>query len=410
MGKESERISKRAWSMVSVAWVALLVENLAVFALGMMLPSMRADLGFGIEISGYLSAAGWIFKAVATIPIALFVAKINPKYVLLLVYLSAGFSLLIQGMAENVEMLMLGRALTSIAAAGIVSPLVPIKISWVPQKRMAYVNGIENCIGPVGQALGTVAVTSLIAMFSGWRNVMIALGVSLIIIAVVFAVIYREKEGQEFKKSDVKFLEPLKAALKRKEIWLLALGWPGTSLVWIATYTFWPTYATESLGLTLGEAGFVLGLFPIASAVASFISPSITNKIGYDKLMIWPWGFILPIAYFGMLQTGNMPILCICSIVAGFGAYAFVPIAFTSLYKIPDVKPRTVTLGISCILTMVGVGSSLGGTLAGIMGASMGLYNAMAICCLSPIIFGILTLFLPERGRKHMEKLEKAGQ
>lgn len=410
MGKESERISSRAWSMISVAWVAVLAVNLAVFALGMMLPSMREDLGFGIEASGYLSAAGWIFKAVATIPIALFVAKINPKYVLMLVYLCAGLALVLQGMAKNVEMLMVGRALTSVAAAGIVSPLVPIKISWVPQKRIAYVNGIENCIGPVGQALGTVAVTSLIAMLSGWRNVMVTLGIALIIIAVVFAVIYREKEGQEFKKSDAKFLEPLKAALKLKEVWLLALGWPGTSLVWIATYTFWPTYATESLGLTLGEAGFVLGLFPIASAIASFISPSITNKIGYDKLMIWPWGFILPAAYFGMLQTGSMPILCICSIVAGFGAYAFVPIAFTTLYKLPGVQPRTVTLGISCILTMVGVGSSLGGTLAGVLGESMGLYNAMAICCLSPFIFGILTLFLPERGRKYMEKMEKAGQ
>ena len=151
-------------------------------------------------------------------------------------------------------------------------------------------------------------------------------------------------------------------------------------------------------------------LFPIASAIASFISPSITNKIGYDKLMIWPWGFILPVAYFGMLQTGNLPILCLCSLVAGFGAYAFVPIAFTTLYKLPNVQPRTVTLGISCILTMVGVGSSMGGTLAGILGESMGLYNAMAICCLSPLIFGILTLFLPERGRKYMEKMEKAGQ
>lgn len=413
MGKENEKISKKAWSMISVAWIAMLAVNLAVFALGMMLPSMRDDLGFGIEASGYLSAAGWIFKAVATIPIALFVAKINPKHVLAMVYLVAGLSLVLQGLAVDVEMLMAGRALMSIAAAGIVSPLVPVKISWVPHKRMTYINGIENCIGPVGQALGTVAVISLIAMLSGWRNVMICLGVIMIVIACVFTLIYREKQGQEFKRSDAKFLEPLKSALKLKEVWLLALGWPGTSLVWIATYTFWPTYATESLGLTLGQAGFVLGLFPIASAVASFISPGITNKIGYDKLMMWPWGFILPVAYFGMLCTSSIPLLCLCSIVAGFGAYAFVPIAYTTLYKVSGVQPRTVTLGISCILTMVGVGSSLGGTLAGIMGASMGLYKAMAICCLSPLIFGILTLFLPERGRRYMErmeKLEKAGK
>ncbi len=407
MGKE--KMEGRGRTMLSVGWIAVLVVNLAVFALGMMLPSMREDLGFGIEASGYLSAAGWIFKAFATIPIALCVAKINPKYVLVMVYLAAGLALIFQGLAANVEMLMVGRALTSIASAGILAPLVPIKISWVPQKRMTQINGIENCISPVGQALGTVAVTSMIAMLGGWRNVMIALGTVMIVVGIVFFVVYREKEGHEFQKSDAKFLEPLKEALKLKEVWLLAIGWPGTSLVWIATYTFWPTYATETLGLTLGEAGFVLGLFPIASAIASFISPSITNKIGYDKLMLWPWGFILPVAYYGMLQTSNMAILCLCSIVAGFGAYAFVPIAFTTLYKIPNVKPRTVTLGTSCILTMVGVGSSLGGTLAGILGETMGLYKAMAVCCLSPLIFGILCLFLPEKGRRYQERMEREG-
>lgn len=410
MGKSEETVESRGMTMISIGWIAILVVNLAVFALGMMLPSMREDLGFGIEASGYLSAAGWIFKAFATIPIALFVAKINPKYVLLIVYLSAGSALIFQGVATSVEMLIIGRALTSIAAAGIMAPLVPIKISWVPKKKMTQINGIENCIGPVGQALGTAAVTYLIAILGGWRHVMVALGIVMIVIGIAFFVVYREKEGHEFQKSDAKFLEPLIEALKLKEVWLLALGWPGTSLVWIATYTFWPTYATETLGLTLGQAGFVLGLFPIASAVASFISPSITNKIGYDKLMLWPWGFILPVAYFGMLKTGNMALLCLCSLVAGFGAYAFVPIAFTTLYKLPNVKPRTVTLGTSCILTMVGVGSALGGTLAGILGETMGLYKAMAVCCLSPLIFGVLCLFLPERGRKYQEKMEKEGQ
>lgn len=38
----------------------------------------------------------------------------------------------------------------------------------------------------------------------------------------------------------------------------------------------------------------------------------------------------------------------------------------------------------------------------------MGLYNGMAICCLSPLIFGVLTLFLPELGRKYEEKKKAA--
>lgn len=396
--------------MIVVAWVAVLVVNLSNFSLGMMLPSMREELGFGIEASGYLSSCAWIVKAFVTIPIALVVAKINPKYVLGVTYTIVGISLLLHGFAKNMEMIFVGRALVSAASAGVLSPLVLVKINWVPKDKITQINGIENFIGPVGQSLGTAAVSYLLAVLSGWRNVMIAMGVLSLIIAAVWMINYREKPGKEFKKSDLPFLAPLKDALHYKSIWLLALGWPGTSLVWIATYTFWPTYATETLGITLAQAGFVLGLLPIASAIASLCSPTITNKIGYDKLMIWPWGFILPVAYFSMLKTSNIALLSIASFTAGFGAYAFVPIAFSSLYRIPDIKPRTVALGTSCILTMVGVGGALGGSLAGILGAKMGLYNAMALCCLSPFLFGVLTLFLPETGRRYRERMEAENQ
>lgn len=393
--------------MISIGWIAYLVSNLINFALGMMLPSMTQDIGFGIEVSGYLSSIGWIFKAICIIPIALVVSKVKPKYVLIGSYLCTGISLIMQGAATTVPVLLVGRALMSIGNAGFLSPLVPIKIAYVPKEKIVQVNGLENCVGPIGQAMGTAAIASLLAIMSGWRNVMYVLGGILIVLAVLMAVIYKEKEGHEFQKSDVKFLEPLKEALKIKEVWLLAIAWPGTSLVWIAFYTFWPTFAMETYGMTLAQTGFVLGLFPIFSGIASFVAPTIANWLGYDRHMMWPWGFILPVAYFGMLQTDNMVILCICSIIAGFGAYAWVPTAFSVLYKLPNVKPRVVTLGTSCILTMVSVGSTLGGSLAGILGQSMGLYKAMAICCLSPILFGILTLFLPERGRKYQERMEK---
>lgn len=403
--ENTNKIESRAWIMIVIAWAMVLLVNLANFALGMMLPSMRAELGFGLEVSGSLSAVAWITKAFITIPIALVVARINPKHVLGVTYLLVGASLLLQGSAQNLAMVFVGRALVSAASAGVLSPLVMVKINWVPKDRLSQVNGIENFIGPVGQSLGTVAVTYLLAVFSGWRNVMLVMGGISIVMAIIWFVSYREKPGKEFQKSNLPFMEPLVDALRYKAVWLLALGWPGTSLVWIATYTFWPTYATESLGITLGQAGLVLGLLPIASAIASLVSPTIAKWIGYDKLMIWPWGFILPVAYFSMLVTDNIFLLCLASFTAGFGAYAFVPIAFTTLYKIPGIKPRTVTLGVSCILTMVGVGGSLGGFLAGWMGKSMGLYMAMALCCLSPLLFGVLTLFMPETGRKHQERL-----
>lgn len=76
---------------------------------------------------------------------------------------------------------------------------------------MTQVNGIENFISRrSGQ--GTAAVGYLLAVLSGWRNLMIAMGVVALVVAAAWFLTYKEKEGAEFKKSDAPFLEPLKKA------------------------------------------------------------------------------------------------------------------------------------------------------------------------------------------------------
>ena len=61
------------------------------------------------------------------------------------------------------------------------------------------------------------------------------------------------------------------------------------------------------------------------------------------------------------------------------------------------------------IFTTNGVGGALGGTLSASLSQSMGLEGALKVCCLFPLIFGILTLFLPETGRKAAEKEAMKG-
>ena len=65
-----------------------------------------------------------------------------------------------------------------------------------------------------------------------------------------------------------------------------------------------------------------------------------------------------------MLITSSIPLLCVAVFVAGYGAYAFVPIAFTSIYKIKGISPQAVSIGMAMIFTTNGVGGALGGTLS----------------------------------------------
>lgn len=410
---EKEKIPTRGMLLVLIGWTAIFIGYFGNFSLGLMLPSMCEELGLDVAIlGGNLSSLGFMIKVFVTLPFALWATRTNPKYFLGIIYTLLGGSLLLHGLAKDVTWLYVGRIIMQGCSAGITGALALVKTNWIPSSRMSQINGYENAIGTAGQMVALSFTVPLIALLGSWRSTLAVFGGLGILVGVLWFVFFKENDavGKIIPAQKKPFLEPLKQALKYRSVWLMSIGWPGTTLVWIAITTFWPTYAVESLGLDLKMAGALIGLIPIASMVASLTSPKLTELIGVDKLMMWPWGLILPVAYFIPLVVKNPIIIAICFIVAGYGAFAFVPIAMTHIYKLPGIDPSAISVGISVILTLTSVGGMLAGMVVKALYASMGLFGSMAICCLSPLLWFITSLFLPEYGRKAMEKKAAKAQ
>lgn len=403
---QEDRVPGYAWFVLWMAWGTIIIGAVGNFAIGTLLPSMQQDIGFGTAQAGYLSGIGWLLTSLLTIPITFLVTRIRPKTVLLVVFLTMGAAWILQGLANSFATLFITRAIGVGMAAAVMPALVLLKQQWVPLSKMANVNGVEAFTNPVGQILGTALVPVLIGVFAGWRPIVMIIGAFLLAVGVLWLLFGRERRSAAFEAAWAdKTVSPIGAALKEKSVWLLALGWPGTSLVWIAMFTFYPTYAVDKLGLTLTQAGLVLSALPLGSMIASLVAPWMADKLGYDKPMIWGWGFLLPIFYFMMLPTSSVFLAALFSFLAGFGAFAFVPVAFTLLYKLPGINPKTVAMGTGIIITIATLGATAGGVLSGVLAERLGnLYLALAICCLSPLTMGIFGLFLPELGRKAMEK------
>ncbi|MGF1727618.1 MFS transporter [Photobacterium nomapromontoriensis] len=402
--KSDANIPARGWGIVWIAWLAFMVANLSNFAFGVILPDMRNDIGFDLEVAGWLSAIAWVGKGLLTIPIICFISKGKPKHVLLAIFVLLGIGMILQSVATNVTMLFIGRLFVMGVAAGIVSVLVVFKIQWIPKDKMGSINGIEMFTGPAGQMLGTAAFPMFLAMMSGWREVMLVMGVFALILAVAWMFVAKDKaESTDATYEKVPVLQPLKEALTYKNTWILAIAWPMTSLTWIAVYTFWPTYAVESLSLSIAEAGMVLGFLPIGSAIACLVSPVLAQKWGYDKPLIVASGVVLPFAYYSLMLTASVPLLATATFIAGYAAYNFVPLAFTTLYK-TDMSPRAVSMGTGFIFSLVGLGGAVGGALTGWMGTQYGLETALSLTCITPIFFAVFTLFLTETGWKAEQK------
>ncbi len=409
-----EKIPGRGMLLTSFGWIAILLSYFGTFALGLILPYMCEEMGVdSVSLGSSLSSLAFLVKVIVYIPLAMFAARANPKYFLAIVYIVLGASLILHGMANSVTGLYIGRIMMAAAGSGIIAPLALVKTNWIPKSRLGGLNGIENAVGTVGQYFALSVTVPLIGILGSWRSVLAVFGGIGVIIGVLWIVLFKENEavGKIVPAQKKPFFHPIGEALKHRSVWLLGIGWPGTTLVWIAITTFWPTYAAEDLGISLEVSGVLLGLIPVGSIIGSLTAPKLADMIGVDKLMLWPWGLILPVMYFLPLVIPNVPLIAICFFIAGYGAYAFVPVAMTHVYKLPGISPAAIGGGISFILTLTSVGGTLAGVLVNALNESMGLAGALKVCCLSPLIWFATTIFLPEYGRKAMAKkaAEKAA-
>lgn len=419
--EEQARISKKVWSLLLCVWGAQAAAYIIRFGYGMMMPGILEDMAsYNLTpgILGNIVGLGSLATMLLTIPISIITVKFNPKIAVPITICCMSAGLLLFGFSTSVPEMYAGYILAFAFLQAIGTMLVMVKVKGVPTSRMTQVNGIENFLGPTGQVVATLAMAAILALLGGWRGVYIGCA----LVQIVTCVIYVFRYGKDVviegaapapaaqKKDELGALQALKMAWSRKEVWLIGLAWPGTTIVWLAMFNYWPTYAINNLDITLAQAGMVLACIPVFSAIASLTSPFFAKKLGYDRPLIWPWGFILPPLYYCLTQVSSVPLLCLIASVIGYGCYFFVPMAFTVIYKL-GLPARAVSMGMGTVLSFISFGGYVAGSVVGWMTDHLGLQQALAYSCLSPLWFGILmVLFLPELGRKKMEAMAAAKE
>jgi len=402
-------ISRRTWLTLITVWVCMAGSHTITFSYGMMLPDVMREFSMDYATAGLIGSLSGIASVVLTIPVALIASRFNPKYTLPICSGMMALGMLLFGRAANIAMLFAGRIVTASFASGITTCLVGVKMKKVPQNRISDVNGIENFMQPVGQTLATLCMTQILMLLKGWRNVYTLIGIVLLVMTVAWLLLYRQDTpAAAHVSSRSNGNQSLQIALKQKPFWLVFLAMPWTVLIWIGIFYYWPSYAQASLGLTAAQSGLVVSFIPIFSAVASLTGPKLAQKLGYDKPLIWPWGFVLPVLYFLMLRTQNLAVLCLFSALAGYGAYCYVPLVFTTLYKL-GLAPNVVAIGTAMTMTGISLGTAMGSGIIGWLITAFGgdIQKALTVCCLSPVIFGVLMLFIPERGSKAAGRIPK---
>ena len=404
------------WVIVALLCSIYPLNSFVSLSIGVLLPYIRDDITITNSQAGILSGAAFIASIFLSIPAALFVVRMRAKWVFAAAIGSIAAVLFLHSLASVFVTILLARLLFSITGSVTQPAISMLRTQWVPKRESALVGGLQMAAQNVGQSIALVAIPFLVGALNGWRLIYVVYGCMAIFLFILWLFFGKERGIQEYapegvrtngprlkqrvRETAIEYLQPLRAALRYKEFWLVALSNLGNILPFIAIITFWPTFLIEDRGITRGQAAMLMAFLPVGGLAASVLNSYLSDRVGLRRPFIWPAGVISPIVYVCMVQSLPIPALAALSFLAGYLCYSPLGPLQGILYELPGIKPREIASGYAFSLSVGSLSFVLGPILAGFLADNLsgGLRLALMLSAIGPIGVVIAGLGMRETG------------
>lgn len=178
-------VTDEARSSVRMPVLAVLTPFALVFALcnyyrtvnAVLAPHLITELSLTAAQLGLLISLYFLISALFQAPLGLLMDRFGPRRVQATLIIIAGIGALIFALAESWPMLLLGRAIMGVGAAGGLMTSLQAVTLWFPTPRWPVFNGLVMSIGTLGTLAATLPTQWLLDL-ADWHHVLV--GVSLI--------------------------------------------------------------------------------------------------------------------------------------------------------------------------------------------------------------------------------------
>jgi len=373
------------WVIVGLAMGPAVALGLGRFAYALLLPSMRADLGWSFADAGALNtanAAGYLLGALVAAPLG---KRMGEKRVFAASLLLTSIAVVVSGLTANFSLLLALRmaagftgALAFVSGAGLTSlAAVGGSKSRVPTLLGVYFSGAG-----VGITASALAVPPLLGTV-GWRGGWFVLG-ALALAATIFgwlALRHTPEPSYPPPSSARGRWSPRFMARK-----MLAYGLFGAG--YIAYATFIVAFLRIEEGFTAPAVTRFWSILGLSSVAAAFVWGRILGRLkgGWGTaatLSVVTIGTTVPLLW-------SAPAVAYLSAILFGGSFLAVLAAVTSFAR-RATKPQNVTAAIATLTVALGVGQCIGPILSGALsdgpnGLRSGLWLSVAILTIATFV------------------------
>ena len=360
--------SRYRWTVISV-WLFSSVSSFMVLnTLGILLPSISADLDLSPSQQGLLGSASHWGNIALAIPLSWATSRLSPKWLTAATLTMATGCLFLQSFAPVFFVLLVGRLLFGISNIAQMPARVLLTRQWFPPKEVILVNGLSNVLFGLVVGGGLVAAPVVLDLTDGdWRITLRVFGLYFAGITVLWTILGRERTNQA--DQDVVMpqgLDVVKGALGHRDLWIGGLGFVGSTLSFGAFLAFYPTLMLEEFGISLRLTGGILALGVVVGGIGGMAIAWAASTSGRQRAFLQVLGVLMIGTNVGMVLTGSVPALFVLSFFNGV-AWAFFPILVTVPFHLPGIRPRELAVAFAFTMMMTSVGTSLGPLITGFL-------------------------------------------
>ena len=393
---------RHRWAIMGLWLLASVAGFMMVISVGLLLPSISADLGLTPTQQGFYGSAAFLGNLFLTLPISWWVSRYKPKILTTVTFTLSSALMFLQGWGPNFGVLLLGRLGFGISTLAREPARVLLMHRLFTPREFIVVSSVYNLLFGIVVGGGLI-VTPLILSRVGddWRRVLLTFAVTLGVLAILWTVL--GSNGEDDSEFEQRETDPdggrlgiIKRVLGYKELWIAGVGSMGTTMAWSSFVNFYPTLMLDVYQVSLNWTGILLAIGIATGGPSGVALSRIVPLVSGNRRrnILQAIGVVMVVTYLGMTLTDSIPLLMVITLVNGM-AQGYWPILNSIPFYLPGIKPRESAVALSFMMTLGTFGVAVGPALVGTLQDRLGdLRLAMMFICFAPVLLAVSSMFI----------------
>ena len=402
---------RHRWAIMGLWLLASVAGFMMVISVGLLLPSISADLSLTPTQQGFYGSAAFLGNLFLTLPISWWVSRYRPKILTTVTFTLSSALMFVQGWGPNFAILLLGRLGYGVSTLAREPARVLLMHRLFTPREFILVSSVYNLLFGLVVGGGLVLTPIILSRVEDdWRSVLLTFAVTLGVLAILWAILGSdgeedpESEQQETDTDDDR-LGIIKRVLGYKELWIAGAGSMGTTMAWSSFVNFYPTLMLNVYDVSLNWTGALLAIGISLGGPSGVALSRIVPRVSGSRRrnILQGIGVTMVVTYLAMTLTDSIPLLIVITLVSGL-AQDYWPVLNSIPFYLPGIRPRESAVALSFMMTLGTFGVATGPALVGALQDRLGdLRLAMMIISFAPAMLVICSSLIQIRTDREEE-------